>query len=709
MKHTVYLFAAVALLSFSCGKQPEPAGQAPATAKAPAAPPNLDSMLASMSAEQVEELMKKLEARQEKKATAPSDIDGIVATMNEEQVAELIRKLEARNAKPAEGEQKPAEGEQKPAEGEQKPTEAVAGSADASQTAPTVEEAGAWVSTTEKEWLKLVTQSERANWIMSTYITHDTEGLAADADAALMEYVGRKVKEATRFDGLPLSDALKRKLLVLKVAMPLASPSDEAKREELTSIKSGMESTYGKGKYCPERLGGKCLTLDEMSEIMATSRNADELLDLWVGWHKVSVPMRANYARFVELGNEGARELGFSNLGDLWKSAYDMSPDEFQAETDRLYEQLKPLYQDLHCYVRARLGEVYGTDKVPQTGPIPAHLLGNMWAQEWGYLYDVVKPEAGDAVVDLGANMKAKGIDERGMARIAENFFVSVGLPALPETFWERSMFTRPQDRDVVCHASAWDLDWVDDLRIKMCIRINEEDLTTIHHELGHNYYQRAYNALDPLFRNSANDGFHEALGDTLSLSVTPGYLVQIGLLDKEPADNLNPLMARALEKIAFLPFGLLIDRWRWDVFAGVTPPEKYNEAWWALRLKYQGVAPGVERTEADFDPGAKYHIPANVPYTRYFLAAILQFQFHRALCRQMGHTGPLHTCSIYNNKEAGARIDAMMKMGLSRPWPEALEAMTGERQMDATAILDYFKPLHDWLKEQNKDRQCGW
>jgi len=677
MKQLAFLVLALAAFAFSCNQQPEPARQGPAPqatqapeakASAQQAPASVDQFLATLSAEQVEELMKKLE---EKQGAAPAADAGNGA-------APEGAKLAAPTAEPA-------------------------------AAAPTVEEAQAWMAETEKEWLRLVTRSERANWIMATYITHDTEGAAADADAALMEYTGRKVKEAMRFEGLPVADDLKRKLHLLKIALPLASPSDQAKREELTSIKSGMESTYGKGKYCPERLAGKCLTLDEMSETIATSRNADELLDLWVGWHKVSVPMRSNYARFVELANEGARELGFGNTGNLWKSAYDMSPDEFQAETDRLYEQLKPLYQDLHCYVRAKLGEVYGADKVPATGPIPAHLLGNMWAQEWSYLYDVLKPEAGEAVVDLGATMKAKGIDERGMTKIAENFFVSVGLPPLPETFWERSMFTRPQDRDVVCHASAWDLDWIDDIRIKMCIKINEEDLTTIHHELGHNYYQRAYNTLDPLFRNSANDGFHEALGDTLSLSVTPGYMVQIGLLEKEPADNLNPLMARALEKIAFLPFGLLIDRWRWDVFAGVTTPDKYNEAWWALRLKYQGVAPGVERSEADFDPGAKYHIPANVPYTRYFLAAILQFQFHRALCRQMGHTGPLHTCSIYNNKEAGARIDAMMKTGMSRSWPDALEALTGERQMDATAILDYFKPLHEWLKEQNKDRQCGW
>jgi peptidyl-dipeptidase A len=295
------------------------------------------------------------------------------------------------------------------------------------------------------------------------------------------------------------------------------------------------------------------------------------------------------------------------------------------------------------------------------------------------------------------------------MVKFAEGFFMSLGLTALPKSFWERSMFTKPRDRDVVCHASAWDVDNKDDLRIKMCIQVNDEDFTTIHHELGHNYYQYAYRNLSPLFLNSANDGFHEALGDLISLSVTPGYMKKIGLIDKEPAGTLNPLMKRALGKIAFMPWGLMVDKWRWGVFNGSIAPDKYNEAWWDLRRKYQGVESVLPRTEADFDPGAKYHIPANVPYTRYFLAAILQFQFHRALCKQIGHRGPLHTCSIYGNKKAGARIEKMMEMGVSQPWPVAMKALTGETRMDASAILEYFAPLHQWLKKQNAGRQCGW
>jgi peptidyl-dipeptidase A len=599
----------------------------------------------------------------------------------------------------------------------------------------TVADAEAFLKQVEADLLRMWVDRERASWVKSTFITQDTELMSARADEIVMEYTGRKSAEATRFDNLKLPEMTRRKLNLLKLSLSLPAPKDAVKRAELARIANSMESRYGEGKYCSDRIRRRCgallkdrktseplqkmckklvkdktgcLELGELSDIVSDDRDHDDLLDVWQGWHQVSPPMRADFRRYVELANEGARELGFANLGDLWKSRYDMSPAAFEAEVDRLWGQVKPLYQDLHCAMRAKLGKLYGEAKVPQSAPIPAHLLGNMWAQEWGALYDLMAPQK-DKALSLDKVLKAKKIDERGMVRFGEGFFVSLGLDKLPDTFWKRSMFTKPADRSVVCHASAWDIDFVSDVRLKMCIKRNEEDFTTIHHELGHNYYQHYYRRQSPLLRDSANDGFHEALGDLIALSVTPSYMVKVKLQAKEPPDSLNPLMKRALEKIAFLPFGLLVDRWRWDVFAGRTKPADYNKAWWDLRARYQGVAPPSARSEKDFDPGAKYHIPANVPYTRYFLATILQFQFHRALCKQAGHKGPLHTCSIYQNKEVGARIAAMMEMGQSRRWPEALKTLTGETKMDASAMVGYFKPLHDWLKAQNKGRTCGW
>jgi peptidyl-dipeptidase A len=501
-----------------------------------------------------------------------------------------------------------------------------------------------------------------------------------------------------------------RKMKLLKLSLTLATPADPKESEELTRIVASMEGTYGKGKYCP---AGKseCMDLEDLTRLMAGSRNAAELLEAWRGWHAIARPMRTEFARYVDLANKGARELGFADDGAMWRAKYDMPPDDFSKELDRLWEQVRPLYLSLHAYVRAKLRAQYGADLVPADGPIPAYLLGNMWGQTWDNIYPLLAPPSADPGFDLTRILLSRKTDYKQMVRYGESFFTSLGFAPLPETFWERSLFLKPRDRDVVCHASAWDVDAVSDVRLKMCIDITAEDFLTVHHELGHNFYQRAYNGQPFLFRDSANDGFHEAVGDTIALSVTPAYLVKIGLLDKAPdtSKDIGLLLRKALEKVAFLPFGLVIDQWRWKVFSGEIPPEKYNQTWWELRRKYQGIAPPAGRSEEDFDAAAKYHVAANVPYMRYFLADILQFQFHRALAQIAGCREPLNRCSIYDNKEAGRRLNAMLAMGESRPWPEALAALTGQKAMDATAIRDYFAPLQAWLDEQNKGKPVGW
>ncbi len=574
---------------------------------------------------------------------------------------------------------------------------------------PTVEEAVEFVDAAEARLLELWIDSERASWVQSTYIIHDTEILFAESYEKVIAANVELAQAATRFEGLELPAEVQRKLDLLRTGLVLPAPADPAMLQELTQIAAGMESTYGRGTYCPE--GGECLALGDLSRILGSSRDPEELLEAWIGWRTVSPPIREDYQRFAELGNLGAQELGFADLGAMWRSSYDMDPDDFSAELDRLWGQVSPLYESLHCYVRDRLHDHYGADVVPADGAIPAHLLGNMWAQTWANIYPLVAPEDGDPGFDLTEELVEAGLDAREMVRYGERFFTSLGFEPLPDTFWERSQFTKPADRDVVCHASAWNIDQVDDLRIKMCIEVNAEDFSTIHHELGHNFYQRAYNQQSPLFRGSANDGFHEGVGDTLALSVTPGYLVDLGLLDEAPPESadIGVLLRMALDKIAFLPFGLLVDQWRWQVFSGEIASGEYNEGWWRLRRAYQGVDAPVARSEEHFDAGAKYHVPANTPYTRYFLAHILQFQFHRALCEAAGFEGSLHRCSIYGSQEAGKRLNDMLEMGLSRPWPDALESIAGERQMDATAILDYFAPLQVWLDEQNEGRTCGW
>jgi peptidyl-dipeptidase A len=589
--------------------------------------------------------------------------------------------------------------------------------------APTVEEAVQFVSEVDAGLRRVYNAESRAAWINLTYITDDTDQAAAAAGVQTAEYLTAAIKASVRYQdvaGVPADAA--RQLKLLRVEATLPSPSDPAKREELAQLSVTMSSNYATHKHCSAKLkkwaakgdDRACLGEGQLKRVLEDPKATwEQLEEAWAGWRTLSVDMKDEYARFVELGNEGARELGFSDVGAVWKSRYDMTPAEMEADVERLWQDVRPLYDQLHCYVRKRLHTKWG-DKVPATGPMPAHVFGNMWSQAWDGIYDHVEPHKGQPSLDVTKAMVKKKITARKMTELAEGFFVSLGMPELPETFWERSLITKPRDREVQCHASAWDLTYAGDVRIKMCTEVNQDDLVTLHHELGHIYYFLAYNQLPALFQNGANDGFHEAIGDTIALSVTPRYLVDIGVLDKaaaksNPKAELNQLMRRALHKVAFLPFGMLIDKWRWDVFAGKVRPDGYNQAWWDLVRTYQGIVPPSPRGEEFFDAGAKYHVPANTPYLRYFLAAIYQFQFHRALCKTAGHTGPLHTCSIYGNKAAGDKLWQMLQLGATRPWPEAMAAVTGEPRADATALLEYFAPLQAWLEEQNQGQQCGW
>lgn len=583
----------------------------------------------------------------------------------------------------------------------------------AQDAAPTVADAEAFLAKVEKDLFDFSVEGGRVAWINSTYITDDTDALAAKYGEIGTEKSVKYALEAAKYQKVAgLSTETSRKLDILRGGLVLPAPTKEGAAAELSTIATKLNSTYGKGKGT---LKGKEINGSDIEAEMGTNRNPEELKEMWTSWHdNVGAPMGKDYARMVEIANDGAKELGFKDVGAMWRSGYDMPADDFAKLTDKLWLEVKPLYDELHTYTRNKLNAKYGDAVQPKTGPIRADLLGNMWAQEWGGIYDIVAPAgAGDIGYDIGDLLKAKGIDEIGMVKIGEGFFSSIGFEPLPKSFYERSQFLKPRDREVVCHASAWDIDNVDDLRIKMCIKVNTDDFVTIHHELGHNYYQRAYNKQSYLHLNGANDGFHEAIGDAVALSITPEYLVQIGLLDKSKVPSADKdtglLLRQAMDKVAFLPFGLLVDKWRWGVFNGSIAPADYNKGWTDLRRQYQGIVPPTERAADRFDPGAKYHIPGNTPYTRYFLARILQFQFYKAACDAAGWKGPLHRCSFYGNKDVGQKLNAMLEMGASKPWPDALQAFTGSREMSGKAMLEYFKPLMDWLKQQNKCQKKGW
>ena len=583
----------------------------------------------------------------------------------------------------------------------------------AGQYPMTPDGARAFVAAVEKDLFDLSVIGSRAAWINATYINDDSDALAAYFGTIGTEKGVKYASDAARYaqvQGLDFDTS--RKLNILRGALVLAAPTTEGAAAELNTITTRLQSTYGKGRAS---LHGKVLTGDDVEAAMGTNRNPAELAEMWKTWHEnVGRPMRNDYTRMVQIANAGAKELCYADTGAMWRSQYDMSPQEFSAMYDRLWSEVQPLYNDLHCYTRTKLNQKYGNAVQPANGPIRADLLGNMWAQEWGNIYDVVAPKgAGDIGYDIEDLLKKKGYDPVKMVKTGEGFYSSLGFAPLPASFWERSQITRPRDREVVCHASAWDLDNKDDLRIKMCTKVNGDDFVTIHHELGHNYYQRAYNQQPYLYLNGANDGFHEAIGDFVALSITPEYLVQIGLLDRSKVPSADKdiglLLRQGMDKVAFLPFGLMVDKWRWGVFDGSITPANYNQAWVDLKKQYQGVTPPVARSEQDFDPGAKFHIPGNTPYARYFLARLLQFQFYKAACDMSGWKGPLHRCSFYGNKEVGAKLNQMLAMGASKPWPDALEVFTGTREISGKPMLEYFAPLQAWLKQQNAGKQCGW
>lgn len=583
-------------------------------------------------------------------------------------------------------------------------------SAAAQSSAPTVDDVRAFVERVEATYAEIQEESSRINWIQETNINYDTNWLKARIDAEVTELSVEFANETKKFEGMDLPAPLQRKLNIIRSGITVPAPSTAGAAKELSQINARLSAAYSTGKI---EFNGKTVPQDETEILMRSLREPNALKDVWTKWRDQSKAMKPDYTRMVEISNAGARELGFKDTGHMWRSNYDMDPDAFATEVDRLWAQVKPLYDELHCYTRAQLNTQYGDEIVPLDQPIRADLLGNMWAQSWGALSDIVTTGEGGETVNTDQLLLDAGYTPTKMVETGEAFFTSLGLEPLPDTFWERSQIVKPEGREVVCHASAWDLDAKDDIRIKMCTKVNGDDFQTVHHELGHNYYQRAYKDQDNLHQNGAHDGFHEAIGDMIGLSITPEYLKQIGLLDEkdipDASGDIGLLMDQALSKVAFLPFGLMVDKWRWQVFSGDLTPDTYNEGWWALRKTYQGIVPPNDRPSDAFDPGSKYHVPNNVPYMRYFLAHILQFQFYKSACDQIGWEGPLHRCSLYGAEAVGEKFNKMLEMGASRPWPDALEAFIGTRQMDGSAVVEYFSPLMTYLQAQNAGKQCGW
>ncbi|KAG8179605.1 hypothetical protein JTE90_025770 [Oedothorax gibbosus] len=582
-----------------------------------------------------------------------------------------------------------------------------------------VEEALQFLQNHDGFALEMANKFALANWNYQSNLTEENKDAMLLSMQELAKFNKAGWKNATSFAWKKFQDTNSTVYRWFKKLSILGSAAlPEEKLNELNEIVADMQDVYGKAKVCSQTtppLTPCNLSIEpELTEIFATSKNYDELKHLWSEWRdQTGKQLKDKYLRYIQLSNEAACLNGFADAGELWREGYES--ETFENEVDELLRTLFPFYQQLLAYVRGKLIETYPLSGIKPDGPIPAHLLGNMWGEQWNNIFDIIKPFPDKESPDATPAMQKKKMTPLEIFKLSEDFFTSLGLIEMTQEFWNRSIIEKPTDRDMVCHASAWDFGDGKDFRIKQCTKIDMEDLITVHHEMGHIEYFLQYANLPLVFRDGANEGFHEAVGDTIALSVaTPEHLKKVNLLDEVEEDEeseINTLMRTALEKIAFLPFGYLIDAWRWKVFDGTYKKEELNTKWWELRLKYQGVCPPVRRTNEDLDAASKYHVVADITYMRYFVSFIVQFQFHKALCDEAGYKGPLHKCDIYQNRDAGKLLSDMLSLGSSKPWKEAMLIVTKGKteKMDAQPIIDYFEPLLKWLKDKNKNTFIGW
>lgn len=551
-----------------------------------------------------------------------------------------------------------------------------------------------------------------SQWAYETDVNEYTQLQALESQRVYADFQNQAWFLISKIDKNNIRDpVIRRRLRYLSVVGPAALPPDQLDR--YNRVINDMLAVYNEANICayndPFRCGLRLYP--DISQIMARSRNWDELQYVWTEWRRRSgTRIKDLYQQLVVLNNEAARLNNFTDAAEYWMFPYE-SPN-LQQDIDEVWEMIRPLYEELHAYVRRKLRDLYGPEKIAAHAPLPAHILGNIWAQSWTNIIDVTLPYPGKNYIDVTQEMQAQGYTPIEMFRIAEEFYLSMNLSAMPPEFWAGSIIADPGDRPLICQASAWDFCNRLDYRIKMCTKVTMKDLITVHHEMAHVQYFLRYSGLPREFRDGANPGFHEAVGEAVALSVaTPRHLQTLGLANKyidEGSADINYLFSLAMEKLVMLPFSIAMDRWRWDVFRGYVTREDYNCHWHRLKEQYSGIKPPVLRSEDDFDPGAKYHVPANIPYIRNFVAGVLQFQLYRALCQAAGQRyvddprRPLHRCDFYRSPEAGRILGKMMERGSSIPWQETLQEAIGEDRLDASALREYFRPLEDWLRTEN-------
>ncbi|XP_045110504.1 angiotensin-converting enzyme-like isoform X5 [Portunus trituberculatus] len=547
-----------------------------------------------------------------------------------------------------------------------------------------------------KEAGHVLNEYAKALWDYATNITlHNTER-KKEASARTRQFKDKWSKRSRNLADLDLTNDTRR---MIKKAFQIQLNEEDGRN--LSQVLSNMSTIYSTAQVC---LHGKgCVGLDpDLTNLMANSRNYSELLEIWKGWREsVSREIKPYYLQYLDLMNKMARLNNFSDAGEMWRDKYETPA--FEAAMEDLYKEVRPLYLLIHAYVRRRLRQHY--PQIEPRGALPACVLGDMWGRFWRNISPLVTPYPDLTQLDVTSELVRLNHTPHTMFRMGGEFFTSMGLKPLPNTFWTRSMLVKPEGREVVCHPTAWDFYDGKDFRIKMCTQVNMEDLQTIHHELGHVQYFMEYAHLPLTYRNGANGGFHEAIGELVGMVVeTPQYLTKIGLLPHRPAGpemEVNQLMWAALQTVTTLPFHLVRDVWRWRVWRGDVEEAKYNEDFWRLMLEYAGVKPPVPRTDKDLDPPALFHVANNYDMIRYFTRTILQFQILEGLCRAAGHQGPLHTCDLHGSEKAGRLLASGLALGSSKPWPEVLKVLTGSSTMSTKPLREFFAPLEHWIRTE--------
>ncbi|KAM6291936.1 angiotensin-converting enzyme 2 [Porphyrio hochstetteri] len=566
-------------------------------------------------------------------------------------------------------------------------------------------------------------ESSIASWNYNTNITEENANKMNEADSKWSAFYDEASRNASSFPLASIQDDLTR-LQIQSLQDRGSSNLSPEKYERLSTVLSKMSTIYSTGTVCKTTEPSECLVLEPgLDIIMANSTDYHERLWAWEGWRaNVGRMMRPLYEEYVDLKNEIATLNNYSDYGDYWRANYEAdypenykySRDQLIKDVEKTFEQIKPLYQQLHAYVRHRLEQFYGPEFISSTGCLPAHLLGDMWGRFWTNLYPLTVPYPAKPNIDVTSTMVLKKWDAMKIFKAAETFFDSIGLYKMTEGFWNNSMLTEPTDnRKVVCHPTAWDLG-KGDYRIKMCTKVTMDDFLTAHHEMGHIEYDMAYSKQPYLLRGGANEGFHEAVGEIMSLSAaTPQHLKSLDLLEptfqEDEETEINFLLKQALTIVGTMPFTYMLEKWRWMVFRGEITKEEWTKRWWEMKREIVGVVEPVLHDETYCDPAVLFHVSNDYSFIRYYTRTIYQFQFQEALCKAANHNGPLHTCDITNSTAAGTKLRELLELGRTKPWTQALENVTGEKYMNAAPLLHYFEPLYEWLQGNNSGRYIGW